>query len=225
MTKGEIKNAVNTPSLDVATRKIMTPYITLANKIGTLYRQYANINITELEIIYEGEVYNLQTESITNSLLIGFFSGSVEGINFVNAQLVAKDRGIKIKETKKPESLDYASQITLIAKHKEGQTNIKGAVFKEGKIRIVEIDGFVLDFVPVGNLLLTLNNDLPGFIGEIGTVIGNAKLNISNMELGRNKSIGKALSFIQIDGEINDDLVEKIKKVKALEKVYKIKMS
>ena len=102
---------------------------------------------------------------------------------------------------------------------------VKGAAFKEGMIRIVEIDGFVLDFVPEGNLLLTLNKDVPGFIGEIGTVIGNTGLNISNMELGRNKLKGKALSFIQIDGEISDDVLEKVKQVKALEKVYRINMS
>ena len=222
--KGEIRNAINAPSLDAATRELISPYTELAQKMGTLYKQIANTNISEISVDYEGEVNNLPISSITNSLLIGLLSGNVEGINFINAANIAKDMGIKIQETKKQESLDYASQITLNVKHKEGESVIKGAVFKKGVIRIVEIDGFVLDFVPKGNLLLTLNNDVPGFIGEIGTLIGSAGLNISNMELGRKKNIGKALSFIQVDGEITDDILDKVSNIKALEKVYRIKM-
>lgn len=221
---GEICNAINTPSLDIGTRNLITPYVTLAKKMGTLYRQFANINISEVEIEYEGDVNNLPISSITTSLLIGLLKDSVEGINFVNAQMMAKDMGIKITESKNPESFDYASQITLIANHKKGKTVIKGAVFKEGMIRIVEIDEFVLDFEPEGNLLLLMNKDMPGFIGEIGTIIGNAGLNIANMELGRNKEAKKALSFIQIDGDIPDDIIDKITKIKTLEKVYKINM-
>ncbi len=223
-TKGEIRNAINIPSLDAATRQIMTPYLELAQKMGIFYRQFGNINITDMEIEYSGDVYNLPLTPITNSLLVGLLSSTFEGINFVNAQLFAKETGIKITETKKLDSHDYASQIILSVKHKEGNTIIKGAVFSKGIIRIVGIDQFVLDFEPEGNLLLTINKDVPGFIGEIGTVIGSSGINISNMELGRNTELKKALSIIQIDGEIPDDLFEKVSKIKALEKVYKIKM-
>jgi len=224
LTKGEIKNAVNAPNLDADTRKILEPYINLSQKIGSLYSQYIKSSIKEIEIKYEGNVVNYSTEPITTSLLIGLLKNSVEGINYINAQMTAKDMGINITEIKKPESKDYTSTITLKAKHNEGKTLIKGAVFKEGMIRIVEIDDYTLDFSPEGNLLLTLNKDIPGFIGKIGTIIGEAGLNISNMELGRNKKIGKALSFIQIDNEIPDEIINKIAKIDCLEKVYKIKI-
>jgi D-3-phosphoglycerate dehydrogenase len=224
LTKGEVKNAVNSPNLDAITRKLIDPYIKLAQKIGLLYGQFAELNIKEIEVIFEGEVCKFQTAPIIISLLIGLLQNSKEGINFVNAQFVAKEMGIKVVETKNPESLDYASQITLVTKYSGGQTKIKGAVFKEGLYRIVEIDDFALDFAPEGNLLLTLNKDIPGFIGKIGTVIGNAGLNISNMELGRNLNLKKALSFIQIDGDIPDKVIDEISKIDSLEKVYRIKM-
>jgi len=224
LIKGEIKNAVNIPNLDTNTRDIITPYVILSKKIGDLYRQFANMSLTQLEIEFAGDVSNLPINPITHSLLIGLLSGVSEGINFVNAPMIAKDRGIKIVETIKAESDDYSSAITVKAIHKEGQTIIKGAVFKEGLYRIVGIDDFTVDLVPEGNLLLTINKDIPGFIGSIGTLIGEAKLNISNMELGRNKK-NEALSFIQIDEEIPDTLLDKISKnVSALKKIYRIKI-
>jgi D-3-phosphoglycerate dehydrogenase len=224
LTKGEIRNAVNIPNLDSTTRDVIIPFVTLSKKIGDLYRQIGNMNIHQIDIEFGGEVCSLPTIPITNSLLIGLMADIAEGINFVNAPVVAKDRGIKIVESKSCTISDYSSQITLKVTHKEGVSLISGAVFKEGIIRIVQIDDFTIDFVPEGNLLLTINNDQPGFIGDIGTIIGEAKLNIANMELGRNKK-KEALSFIQIDEEIQDSLLEKISKnVKALKKVYRIKM-
>ncbi|HOJ64175.1 MAG TPA: phosphoglycerate dehydrogenase [Spirochaetota bacterium] len=225
LTKNEIRNAVNIPNIDSNTMSVMRPYINLAKKIGDLYRQFANINIHKIEIDYAGEVYNLPINPITHSLLIGLLSDIAEGINFVNAPIVAKDRGIEIIETNNSVSKDYASQITLTTYHKEGKTIIKGAVFKEGLIRIVGIDNFSVDFIPEGNLLLTINEDKPGFIGSIGTILGNAGLNIANMELGRDILKKEALSFIQIDGDIPDSLIEEMKKnIPTLKKVFKIKM-
>ena len=224
LTRNEVKNAVNVPSLDAKTQDMIKPYVTLSKKMGDLYRQYANINISQIDIEYSGDVCNFPSAPITNSMLIGLLADMCEGINFVNAPVVAKDKGIRVNETKKSEALDYASEIKLVATHNEGKTVICGAIFKEGIIRIVSIDDFTVDFIPEGNLLLTINNDVPGFIGEIGTIIGEAKLNIANMELGRNKK-NEALSFIQIDQEITDDLIGKIKsKVSALKKVLRVKM-
>ncbi len=225
LTKGEIKNAVNIPNIDTATRDIISPYIKLARNIGDLYRQFANMSITNIDIEYAGEVNNLPTTPITYSLLIGLLKDISDGINFVNAPVIAKDMGMKITENKKSESDDYASQITFTAQHKEGKTVISGAVFKEGIYRVVRIDDFNVDFIPEGHLLLTINSDKPGFIGEIGTIIGEEKLNIANMELGRNSDKTEAMSFIQIDGDIPDSLIPKISKnVTALKKIFKITM-
>jgi len=225
LTKGEIKNAVNIPNIDTATREIISPYIKLAKNIGDLYRQFANMSITNIEIEYAGEVNNLPTTPITCSLLIGLLKDISNGINFVNAPVIAKDMGMKITENKKSESDDYASQITFTAQHKEGKTVISGAVFKEGIYRVVRIDDFNVDFIPEGHLLLTINSDKPGFIGEIGTIIGKEKLNIANMELGRNSDRTEAMSFIQIDGDIPDTLIPKISEnVSALKKIFKITM-
>ncbi len=224
LTTGEVSGAVKVPTLDKYTRNLLNPYISLAGKIGNLYRQFANLSVTEIEIEYSGEVHDYPINSITTSMLIGLFSSVVEGINFVNAQSIIKEMGIKIIETKIAESRDYASQISLRVKHSGGKTEIVGAVFKEGIYRIVGIDEFKVEFVPEGNLLLTINKDKPGYIGALGTVLGEANLNIANMELGRNNK-GEAMSFVQIDGEIPDSVTEKISKIPALLKVFKIQMN
>jgi len=226
LTTGEIRNAVNIPSLDATVREVIKPYLTLSQKIGDMYRQFANMSISELEIEFAGEVTKLPTSPIIYSLVIGLMRDVCEGINFVNAPVVIKDRGIKITELKKEESDDYTSRVTVTAHHKEGKTVIKGAVFKEGLYRIVGIDDFKVEFIPEGNLLLTINTDKPGFIGNVGTAIGESGLNIANMELGRNASKTQALSFIQIDQEIPDSLIEKLSKsVPGIIKINRIKMN
>jgi D-3-phosphoglycerate dehydrogenase len=222
LTRGEIRNAVNIPNLDTTTREFIKPYVTLAKKLGDLYRQFSNNSIHEVEIEYQGEVSNLPTNPITHSFMIGLLSNIAEGINFVNVPMIIKDRGIKVTELKTSESLDYASQISITLKHNEGVNKLSGAVFSRGLIRIVGLDDFKVEFEPEGNVLMTINSDIPGFIGSIGTVIGSEGFNIANMELGRN-SKGEALSFIQIDQTITDSLINKIQaNVKALKKICKL---
>lgn len=224
LSNNVIKNALNAPSYDNKTNDMLKPYLSLTNKIGLFYSQFGNLCINELEISMAGEVCNLPSNPITNSLLIGLFTRDIGDINFVNAGIMAQEKGIKVVETKSTEQIDYSSLITIRAKHSDGETVIKGAVFQENIIRIVGIDNFNIDFVPQGNLLLTINNDVPGFIGDIGTILGKENINIANMELGRSNK--EALSLIEIDGDISDSILKKISSsVSSLKSISKIEMN
>lgn len=221
LTKGEVLNAVNVPSLDAVTSAKVKPYSDLAARMGALYRYTGSDEVKEIEIEYAGEIYDLPVASVTNSLLIGLLQENVLGINFVNASMEAKNKGIKVIEQKTKDVEDYLSSLILRVKHSKGETVIKGAIFNGGIYRIVGYDNFAIDFVPKGNFIITVNEDVPGFIGELGTAIGNEGVNIANMELGRNEK-KEALSFIEIDAEANEELLSKIKgKVKALKNIYK----
>ncbi len=221
LTKGEIVNAVNVPSIDAKTGAIVKPYMELAGKIGAIYSQSVNYDFTEVEIKFAGEAHTLPTASVNGALMIGLLKGKIEGINFVNALMTAQEKGIKLTEVKTQEFEDYASELIITIKHSNGKTVIKGAVFQGGIYRVVGFDDFTVDFIPDGNILFTINEDIPGFIGEIGTILGKKGLNIANMELGRNTK-KQAMSFIQVDGEIPDSILDELSKVKSLKKVYKI---
>lgn len=224
LTKGEVRNAVNVTSVDAATSKKIAPYIELSEKIGNLYRQIGNLNIKEIEIKYAGEISQFPVNIVSNSMLVGLLKGSVEDINFVNSAMIASEKGIKITEKKIQDAEDYASELTMTVTHTEGTTSIKGALFHGGIYRIVGLNDFVVDFIPEGNILYSINEDVPGVIGALGTAIGEAGLNIANMELGRNKS-KEAMSFIQLDGTIPATLADTIKsKIKAIKKIKVISM-
>jgi len=224
-TKGEIKNAVNVPNLDVNTRDKLLPYITLARKMGSFYSQSGEMPVNEILIEYIGDVSTLPTTPMTYSFLVECLSRVSEDINFVNAIHIAKERGIKVIEKKIADSENYASQIKMTATFNGGTNSLTGAIFKEGRIRLVGINDFEFDLYPEGSFLLTKSNDIPGFIGEIGTFLGQANINIANMELGRNPQ-KLVMSFIQVDNEVPDSLIEKMmSNVKALQKVYKINLN
>ncbi len=221
LTKGVVNNAVNVASVDSATSLKVAPFVELSQKIGDLYRQTGNLNIKEIEMKFAGEIYQYPVNMAMNSFLMGLLKDSVEGINFVNSAMSATEKGIKIIEKKVPEGDDYASELTVSIVHNEGTTVIKGAVFQGGIHRVVGFNDFVVDFIPAGNLLFTINEDVPGVIGKLGTIVGEAGLNIANMELGRNKN-KQAVSFIQIDGAIPSTLLTDItSKIKAI-KIAKI---
>jgi D-3-phosphoglycerate dehydrogenase / 2-oxoglutarate reductase len=224
LTKGVVNNAVNVASVDPVTSVKVAPFVELSQKIGSLYGQTGNLNIKEIEMTFAGEVYQYPVNMAMNSFLMGLLKDSVEGINFVNSAMAATEKGIKIIEKKIPEGEDYASELVVKITHNEGITVVKGAVFQGGIYRIVGFNDFVVDFIPEGNLLYTVNEDVPGVIGMLGTIIGEAGVNIANMELGRNNN-KEAVSFIQIDGEITDALVDSIKsKINAIKVVKAVKM-
>lgn len=224
---GVIRNAVNIPSLDQETYKKLQPYITLLEKLGSFHGQLIEGGIKEINVQYFGEIFNkLNTYVLTSAYVKNFLSNFVDiQLNFVNAQIIAKERGIVIKESKVLEGKEYKEYITIqINNSKEEINTISGTIISQNNYRIIEVNDMDVDVEPEGNIIIVSNVDKPGVIGKIGTVLGDYNINIGKMYVAR-KSQGKdALIFINVDNELSKEAINKIEKIDGVKKVKFIKV-
>ena len=209
-----IRNAVNFPSIPADQIAVLQPYITLTEKLGAFASQIFEGGITGLDIEYGGEASELNTSSVTIAAIKGLLTPILqETVNFVNAPFIAKERGIEVKEIKNKNSGHYQSLITLTVKARKKELCVAGTLFSKRDPWIVKIDNFNVEIVPEGNMLLMHNNDKPGVIGNIGTVMGKNNINIARMHFGREQAGGMAISVVNIDSPVNDKVLEEIKKL------------
>ncbi len=210
--KGQIRNAVNVPSISAELLSKIQPYLTLGEKMGSLHAQLIEGGVKGITIKYSGDITNLGVKPITISIIKGFLKSFVgEGVNMVNAPFIAKERGIEVTETTTSESHDFASLISVTVKTEKQEKLIEGTVFGKNDPRIVRIDEYWVEASPSGNMLIFSNIDAPGVIGKIGTILGDDKVNIAGMQLGRNKPKGNAVSIVNIDSPIPDKTLQKIR--------------
>ena len=199
LKNGNVRNAVNVPSIDAETLALIKPNITLGEDLGSFVSQLVNGPIKRIVIKYNGEVSNLEVKPITNAILKGLFNRSIDGINMVNAPFIAKERGIEVQESTSNEVLEYTSTVQLqITGEKEART-VTGSIFGKGDSRIVQFDEYSLEAVISKNMLVLNNMDVPGVIGNIGNILGKHNLNIAGFHLGRMEDGGKAVAIINID--------------------------
>ena len=209
--KGDIVPAVNMPLKDV---KSLEPYIEIAEKLGRIYYQTEKNAVEKINIKYSGELADKDTRVLTLSLLKGFFETiSTHKINYVNAELVAKNKGIEVLESKTSHLEKYTNLITATFVTKEKELSVSGTVFAKDSIRIVDFFGYTLDFEPTKYVLAIQNVDKPGIIGKIGTLLGNYNINIAAMQWSRKIKGEKAVSFVSIDTKINDDILNELRKI------------
>jgi D-3-phosphoglycerate dehydrogenase len=218
-TKGLIRNAVNVPAVDWETYKKMAPYINLAEKLGSFQGQTLEGRIESIEMQYCGDLTSFRTNPMTVAYLQGLLThiSNIE-VNLVNAPFLAKERGIKVVESKTNENRGYASLISVILKTDKGESKISATIFGETNPRIVNINGLNVDVIPSGNMILVINDDKPGVVGQIGAVLGTNNINISGMNVGR-KNIGdEALIILEIDDIASSEVISKILKTDRIKK-------
>ncbi len=196
---GNIRNAVNVPSIDAETLAQIKPYLVLGEDLGSFIFQLAEGPITRVEIQYNGEVSTMKVESITIAILKGLFNRSIEGINMVNAPFIAKERGIEVQESKSNEVHEYTSTVQVQVISENGTRKVTGSIFGKGDSRIVRFDEYHMEAVLSENMLVLNNMDVPGVIGNLGNILGKNNLNIAGFHLGRQKEEGKAISIVNID--------------------------
>jgi D-3-phosphoglycerate dehydrogenase len=214
LVRNTIRNAVNFPSIPADQVERLQPYITLADKVGSFASQIFDGAITGLTIEYRGEAAELNTSPVTIAAIKGLLSPILEEtVNFVNAPFIAKERGIEVKETKSKDSGDYQSLLTLTVKSPKKEISVSGTLFSKKDPWIVRIDNFNVEIVPEGNMLLMHNNDKPGVIGNIGTVMGKNDINIARMHFGREQAGGMAISVVNIDSPVTDKVLDEIRKL------------
>jgi D-3-phosphoglycerate dehydrogenase / 2-oxoglutarate reductase len=201
LARGVIRYAVNMPSVSPELLNTLRPYLTLAEKLGSLQVQMLSMQLPkEVQIEYSGDVTQYDVAPLTLAVLKGILTPVMESsVNYVNAPLVARDRGINVVESKSSRAGDFASSISVRVKTKDRTLEVAGAVFGAKNPRIVKIDGFYLEAVPEGYILILHNKDVPGVVGAVGTLLGEKGINIAGMELGREKVGGMAISCIHID--------------------------
>ncbi|OGX29799.1 MAG: phosphoglycerate dehydrogenase [Omnitrophica WOR_2 bacterium RIFCSPLOWO2_12_FULL_51_24] len=209
------RNAVNIPCVDPEIYKILRPYITLAEKMGLVIGQLAEGRIQEIKIQYSGDLIAHDLASVTIAFLKGMLTPILqETVNFVNASIIAKERGIKIVETKSSQIEEFANLITIEAKTDKMKTVVAGTLSSRKEPRLVKINDFYVDAETQGYLLILSNEDKPGIIGQIGTVLGQHKINIAGMTLGRTKAGGIAMTVLNLDEQVPDAVMKEIRTAK-----------
>ena len=225
LIRGTIRNAVNFPSIPADQIARLQPYISLAEKLGGFSSQIFEGGVTEITIEYCGDASTVNTAPITIAAIKGFLNPILlETVNFVNAPVIAKERGIEVKEIKSTDEGDYQSLIALRLKAKGKVTSVAGTLFSKKDPRIVFIDDFKVEIVPEGELLFMYNNDKPGVIGNIGTLLGKNNINIARMHFGRETPGGTAISVVSIDAHASPQIIEKIRKLPNIISVKQISL-
>ena len=212
LAQGVVRYAVNVPSVSPELLAVLRPYLTLGEKLGSLLTQLGGALPNEVQVEYRGDVTEFNVAPLTIALLKGLLSPVLESaVNYVNAPMMAKERGIKIVESKGEEAGDFASSITVKAKNGKENLEIEGAMFGAKQPRIVRFNDFYLEAVPEGYILVLQNNDVPGVVGAIGTVLGNNGINIAGMELGRSHKGGNAVSFTHVDEAVSKNVLDELR--------------
>jgi D-3-phosphoglycerate dehydrogenase len=211
---GTIRNAVNFPSIPKNQVEKLTPYISLAEGLGGFAAQVSEGGITNVSLEYRGEASELNTEPVTIAALKGLLTPILEEtVNFVNAPLIAKERGIKVKEIKNSDAGDYQSMLTLRLTANGRERSFSGTLFSRKDPRIIMVDNFPVEIIPEGNILTISNNDKPGVIGSLGSLLGRHNINIAWMHFGREAAGGLAMSVVCVDNTVDDKLMAKIRKL------------
>ena len=204
-------NAVNVPPVSGDLLEKLNPYLTLADRMGCLLAQLSQGAVKEILIEYAGHFDDLDLSPVTTAVLKGLMTPMIkDDVNFVNAQVLAKERGVKVTEAKTTESEEYINLITAKAVSEEGKNKVAGTIFGRKNPRVVNINNFRLELEPVNRFVLIHNHDKPGAIGSIGTLLGDHGINISRMRVGQEEGSDKTMIFLRTDVPIPEDVIEKM---------------
>lgn len=212
LTKGIARGAVNMPSVSPEVLTHLQPYLSLAEKIGLLQAQLIEGGVERVTVEYSGEVTNLAVAPLTVAVLKGLFTPILEdAVNFVNAPIMAKERGIEVKEVKTSDAGDYTSVIRVRVDGAKKSHHVAGTLFHRKDPRIIEIDQFKVEVVPEGDMLLIHNVDRPGVIGSVAQALGTHHINIARMQCSREEAGGQALLIIGVDEGMPASVLDAIK--------------
>jgi len=189
------------------------PFLPIAERLGRLFTLLAGGTVDTLEISYEGEIADYDCRVLTLAVLKGALGVVVdEPVSFVNAPQIAASRGLQVSETTSSASLDYRNLVTLRGRLDGRDFHVAGTLFgRRDASRIVGIQDHAVDVRPTGHFIVVTNNDAPGMIGRVGTIVGEAGINISDMDVGISDALSSALMVITCDAEVPASVVEAIR--------------
>jgi D-3-phosphoglycerate dehydrogenase len=209
-----IINAVNVPAVSGDLLEKIGPLLTLGDRMGCLLAQLAAGPVKEVVIEYAGDFQDLDLSPLTTAVLKGLLTPMVkDDVNFVNAAVLAKERGIKVTETRIAETDQYLNLITVKAYYDKGKSKVAGTIFGQNDPRVININNFRLELHPHDRFVLIHNHDKPGAIGSIGALLGDHKINISRMRVGQEEGGDKTMIFLRTNEIIPDDVMEKLRQL------------
>jgi D-3-phosphoglycerate dehydrogenase len=210
---GAVSNALNMPSVSAEEAPKLRPYMSLAGQLGSFAGQLTRSGLCAVTIEYEGHAAELNTRPLTATALAGLLAPMLDNVNMVNAPVIAREREIRVSEVKHDRPSNYQTLIRLTVETDRRQRSIAGTLFGGDKPRIVEIHGIPIEAELGRHMLYTTNRDKPGFIGRLGTLLGEAGVNIATFHLGRSAPGDIAIALIEVDQALGADLLERVRRL------------
>jgi len=207
---GEISNALNFPSISAEEAPRLTPFIKLAEALGSFAGQLTETSIKGIRIEYEGPVAQLNTRPMTAAAVTGVLKPLLADINMVSAPVIAKERGIQIETVNRTQQGAYENYIRLTVITERQERSVAGTVFANGKPRIIQVKGINMEAELSPSMIYVTNEDKPGHIGRLGTLLGQQGINIANFNLGRADVGSDAIALVSIDGTLTEDQLKQI---------------
>ena len=220
---GGVTNAVNMPSLSAEEAPRLKPYMALAEKLGKLAGQILGEDVRSVSVEVEGAAAQLNQKPITGAVLAGLMGTYSQTVNMVNAPFLAKERGLDVREVRHDREGDYHTLVAVEVGTSNGLRRIAGTLFGNKAPRLVELFGVEIEAELHGTMIYIVNQDTPGFIGKLGTALGEAGINIATFNLGRREALGEAVALVAVDGDVPADVVERLCQLEGVREVVPLR--
>ncbi len=223
---GIVRNAVNFPAISLSEYRKIAPYLKLGEHLGMFLSQVSSGRTEEVTVRYYGELAEINTSLICNSILVGVLRPIFEGgVSLVNVLDTAKERGLHFSETRSARHRSYSNLLSVKLMTSAGEEWVEGTVLHEDHLHIVSVDGIDVDAPLATDMLLIRNSDIPGVIGQVGTILGNSQINIANFALGRSEKSTEAVGIVSVDSAIQDEVLDKIRALPQVLKVHRVRLA
>jgi len=219
LVNGGVTNALNMPSLSAEEAPKLKPYMALAEKLGSLMGQLTTGALPRISIHTEGHATELNARPMVAAVLSGFLRVQSDSVNMVNAPFLAKERGLEVREVKTERTGDYNTLLRVSVKTEAGERSVAGTLFSNAEPRLVELFGIKVEAELTGNMLYIVNEDAPGFIGRIGSLLGENAINIGTFNLGRREAGGEAILLLSVDTPVPAEVLEKARSLPGVMRV------
>ena len=219
-----ISNAVNAPVRGMDPKVV--PFISVAERLGAFAVQLTDVPVVKVNVTFYGDLASVDTKMLTVSALMGVLSNlSGEQPNIINTEMIAKEKGIQVVESKIEESKRYVNMISISLQSDGVKREVRGTAFPATEPRLLGIDDYDLDMPLEGDFLMSVHADVPGIIGRIGTLLGSRNINIARMGLGRDQKGGRALMLVSVDAPVTEETIKDLASIKGFEEVRSIELS
>ena len=222
LVNGGVTNALNMPSLSAEEAPKLKPYMKLAEQLGSMVGQLTRDSVPRISIHTEGAAAELNMKPIVAAVLSGFLRVQSDSVNMVNAPYLAKERGLEVREVKTEREGDYHTLIRVSVKTEEGERSVAGTLFNNSEPRLIEMFGIKVEAELTGHMMYIVNEDAPGFIGSIGTLLGQNKINIGTFNLGRRDTGGEAVMLLSVDGDVPETVLKQACELSGVKKVKEL---